>query len=654
MRFRAGPILIALLLAVPLGAAEAPIAFSTSGGDAWTFHKSIDIAVAEGRCDRVAIATPLRTIIAAPRTGHVSADIPLVPGDNHVEAQCLEPAGGRAEIAQQDWRVRLRNVPKAVIHTAEAGSDIVLDAGGSEPAPVQPSPILRYEWYAPDGNPAPLPDLPAEGKHLELSGAGPDGDYRVAVKVTDASGRSDASTILFRVRDGRPHVLDPIREHAGWINQAVIYGVVPQLFGPHGLADVTAHLDRLAALGVNTLWLSPLTASPPGDFGYAVTDYFRLRPEVGTADDLHELIRAAHARSMRVILDFVPNHLSEQHAYFADSAAHGRASAYFEFFARNKDGGSEHYFNWNNLKNLNYRNPEVQQLVIEAFAHWVREFDIDGFRVDGAWGPKERAPEFWPRWRAELKRIKPDLLLLAEASARDPYYGNNGFDAAYDWTDRLGEWAWQQAFSNQAHTASALRAAIAGSSGTSLTFRFLDNNDTGVRFVTRHGVDLAKLASAMLLTLPGIPGLYSGEEVGAAYEPYGPNHPIAWIDSYGLEEWYARLIALRRDQPALRSREIRMLDVAAADQVLAYVRPGETPERNIAVLLNFSPAPARISLDPGTLKLLGGQKLIDLLDRSEHMLDSEHSELLLESHAVRILQSEGAPGGSGTGRGVEN
>jgi glycosidase len=357
---------------------------------------------------------------------------------------------------------------------------------------------------------------------------------------------------------------------------------------------------------------------------------------------------------MRVVLDFVPNHMSDQHAYFADTVNKARASPYFDFFARASNGDAEHYFDWRNLENLNYANPEVHQLIIEAFLYWIREFDVDGFRVDAAWGPRQRAPEFWPRWRAELKRIKPDLLLLAEASARDPYYSNNGFDAAYDWTDKLGEWAWQQAFSDQAHTASALSAAIAGSSGTSLTFRFLDNNDTGARFITRHGVDLTKLASAMLLTLPGIPGLYSGEEVGAAYEPYGPNNPIAWIDSYGLQEWYARLIALRRDRPALRSREVRMLDVAAADQVLAYLRPGETPERNVAVLLNFSPGPVRISLDAGTLRLLGGQKLIDLLDHTEHMFDLKHSELLLEGHAVRILQSEGAPGGSGTRPGVQN
>lgn len=120
------------------------------------------------------------------------------------------------------------------------------------------------------------------------------------------------------------------------------------------------------------------------------------------------------------MMDFVPNHVSEQHAYFTEAIARAAASPYFNFFARDQDGNAKHYFDWSNLKSLNYGNPEVQRLVIEAFAHWVREFDIDGFRVDAAWGPRQRAPDFCPRCRRELKRIKPDMLLLAEASAHDP------------------------------------------------------------------------------------------------------------------------------------------------------------------------------------------------------------------------------------------
>ena len=122
---------------------------------------------------------------------------------------------------------------------------------------------------------------------------------------------------------------------------------------------------------------------------------------------------------------------------------------------------------------------------------------MDGFRIDAAWGPRRRAPAFWPRWRTALKRINPDLLLLlAEASARDPYYGRHGFDAAYDWTDKLGEWAWREAFEDEAATAQRPRAAIEGSDSRSLVFRFLDNNNTGPRFLSRYGLGRTRVAAA--------------------------------------------------------------------------------------------------------------------------------------------------------------
>jgi glycosidase len=76
----------------------------------------------------------------------------------------------------------------------------------------------------------------------------------------------------------------------------------------------------------------------------------------------------------------------------------------------------------------------------------VRDIGVDGFRMDVAWGVKGRRPDFWPRWRREMKRINPDLFLLAEASGVDPYYFANGFDVAYDWTRSLGQWAWSSGF----------------------------------------------------------------------------------------------------------------------------------------------------------------------------------------------------------------
>jgi cyclomaltodextrinase len=630
---RAGLLSAAVLFAGAVGANDVPVAFGTAGGDAWDFSKSIEVTVPEGRCERVVVTSPVSTMTLSPQRGRARARVFLQPGDNQIRAECREQ-GVEQGAAQQSWNVRLRNAPTASIHASDSGPGLTLDARGSTPAPVRASAISRYEWRSRDGNPAPLAGLPASGARIELSGAVPDGEYQVTLKVTDDDGRVDEATIMCRALGGVLRTVDP-DDHAAWIDSAVVYGVVPTLFGPRGLDDVTARLDHLKDLGVTALWLSPVTASPPGDFGYAVTDYFRVRPSLGDGRDLRELMQAAHARGIRVIIDFVPNHVSDQHAYFADTAQRARFSPYFEFFARGLDGRAEHYFDWSNLKNLNYANPEVQRLVIEAFAYWVREFDVDGFRVDVAWGPRQRAPDFWPRWRAELKRIKPDLLLLAEASARDPYYGRHGFDAAYDWTEKLGQWAWHEAFENRRGTAQRLRSAIEASASDVLVFRFLQNNDTGPRFRSRYGLGRTRVAAAMLLTLPGIPGIYTGEEVGAAYEPYKDAGPIAWDDIYGLQDWYRRLITLRREHPALRSPDIRMLDVSGGEQVLAYMRSAGDASDSVLVLLNYGASPARVAVASEIVEKLRGRKLIDLLTGDEIAIDKS---IALPGEGVRILK----------------
>jgi glycosidase len=640
---RALPLLLALL-AAGCGREDAPVALDTAGGDAWSFDKLIEGSVRKGACDAVTLASTRGMVVAEPHDGRFAARVPLLPGDNEVEVRCRKGGVGRGAAERQHWLVRIEDRPKAWIRLRATEAGIALDGGASERGEARPAPIARYEWRGRDGNPAPLAGLPASGKRLLLRAPALDGEYEITLRVTDALGRADESTAMFRVRGGRAVIADPMRDHPAWVEKAVLYGVVPSLFGRHGLADVTARLDRLAALGVSVLWLAPVAAAPPGDFGYAVSDPFRLRADLGGEAALRALVRAAHAKGLRVILDVAANHLSDRSAYFADAAAHGARSPYFAYFARDERGGATHYFDWRNLENLDYDDPEVQRMTIAAFAHWLRDFDVDGFRVDAAWGPRERAPEFWPRWRRELKRIKPDLLLLAEGSARDPYYRAHGFDAAYDWTGRLGEWAWQDAFADAARTAPLLRASLAAeAAGGTPALRFLDNNDTGARFVTRYGLARTRLAAAMLLTLPGLPALYTGDEVGAEFEPYAGGPPLGWQDSHGLRAWYARLIALRREIPALTAPGLRLLDLAPADRVLAYLRPGATPQESVLVLLNYGSAPARMSLPaPLLARLGGGDALVDRLSGERLRRDGDAISLTVGGNQPRILEAAAA------------
>ena len=289
----------------------------------------------------------------------------------------------------------------------------------------------------------------------------------------------------------------------------------------------------------------------------------------------------------------------------------------------------------------------------EAFAYWVREFGIDGFRADAAWGVRERAPEFWPRLRDELKRIDPDLLLLAEASARDPFYDIAGFDAAYDWTHRLGEWAWRDAFEEGGSTAARLRTTLIGSRARrspaapmprsgALVFRFLNNNDTGERFVTRYGVARTRLAATMLLTLPGLPLLYTGDEIGAEFEPYDGGAALSWAGAHGLRE---RCAPAAWPSAASMPFFVRSAWRCWRRHIPRACSPmcgrASSARTNFIVLLNYHPQPVRAALPLSTLE--GTAALVDLLSGEAIPIAPDLRAIDLPGWGARVLRRGTAP-----------
>jgi cyclomaltodextrinase / maltogenic alpha-amylase / neopullulanase len=396
------------------------------------------------------------------------------------------------------------------------------------------------------------------------------------------------------------------------VPSAIVYGVIPPRFGSPPLRAVADRLPYLAGLGIDAVWLSPIAACPPGDFGYAVVDELAVRGDYGDEDDLRDLVRRAHAEGIRVLLDLVPNHTSRHHPFFTDGA-------HDDWYDRDADGRPTHYFDWTHLPNLNYDNPDVRAYVDRVFTHWVSAFDVDGFRVDACWGVQRRRPDYWPAWSRMLRDLKPGLLLIAEASARDEYWYESGYDLAYDWTDDLGRWAWEHVFADRGEIAARLDRALAADPHPERVFRFLDNNDTGPRFVTRYGPGLTRAAAALVLTLPGVPCVYTGEEVGAEYEPYGPAGVVDWdSDPHGLRKWYRALCHLRASRPALRGAGWARAGIAPErGDCYAYVR-GEADEA-VLVLLNFGDDEARmqVTLPDGFDALAGAPELVDVLADAE-------------------------------------
>lgn len=426
-----------------------------------------------------------------------------------------------------------------------------------------------------------------------------------------------------------------------WVDDAVIYGVLPPKFGRPPLRATTARLADLAELGVNTLWLAPVNTTIPFEAGYAVIDYFTIRSDFGSDADFRALITEAHRLGLHVLMDFVPNHTSDRHPYYLDVNQQGRRSPYFDFYDRDAAGRATHYFDWAQLPNLNFENPAVRRFMTEAMCYWVREFDVDGYRVDVAWGIRQRRPDYWSELRRALARIKPDVFLLAEASARDPYYLANGFDAAYDWTDRLGEWAWQEAWRSPDGPVAGLDAALGNGRGDppgQRVFRFLNNNDTGERFIAWHGPGLTRVAATMLFTLPGIPGPYTGDEIGASFHPYHNLEALDWdLDPYELRPYYRRLITLRTELRSLRGPDFARVGSDPADRIYAYLR-GRSDDDPVLVVLNYAdqPVAAHVRLPD---RLLDDRRWTDRLHNARFRLTNGSPVVELPGHAARILTS---------------
>lgn len=375
-----------------------------------------------------------------------------------------------------------------------------------------------------------------------------------------------------------PEPLSPRSLDRDW-RDAIVYGVVPFFFGEGRFGDVIERLPHLEALGVDALWLSPVARAAEGDFGYAVTDHHALRDTFGSEEDFEALVAAAHARDMAVFVDLALNHSSDAHPYFR-SAVEDPRSPYRSFYVFDEQGRHGWYFDWENLPNLDYDEPQVRNMVLDALTWWVKRFGVDGFRLDAIWGVERRAPGFVAQIRQQLG---PDLFLLAEASVRDGIWGAMGYDAAYDWTDDLGVWAWREAFEDTERTAERLRAAIETETDVPV-FRFIDNNDTGARFVTRYGVERTRVAAALLMTLPGIPVVFTGTEVGAELAVYAEGPPLAWEDPHGLVATWTEWIGLRKAHEALRRGSMSWLD--APEHLLAYSRA--LGDEEFIVVLDFS------------------------------------------------------------------
>jgi len=357
-----------------------------------------------------------------------------------------------------------------------------------------------------------------------------------------------------------------------WWQSGVIYQIYPRSFqdsdgdGVGDLAGIEHRLDHLADLGVDAIWLSPIFPSPMADFGYDVSDYRDIDPLFGSLADFDRLLAATHARGLKLLLDFVPNHSSDRHPWFVESRASRDGPKRDWYIWRDAAPGGGPPNNWisdfggsawtwdaatgqyyyhaflREQPDLNWRNPDLRAAMIDALRFW---FDrgVDGFRIDVLWH-MIKAADFPdnpvnPDWRPEMGEMhkvlqrhstdQPEVhAIAAEMRALADSYGDRVLvGEIYLPVDRLMAYYGRE--TPEVHLpfnfqlidapwdAAALRQIIADYEAALPPGGWpnwvLGNHDRP-RVAAKRGEAQARVAAMLLLTLRGTPTLYYGDEIG--------------------------------------------------------------------------------------------------------------------------------------------
>ncbi|HYE66943.1 MAG TPA: alpha-amylase family glycosyl hydrolase [Pyrinomonadaceae bacterium] len=396
-----------------------------------------------------------------------------------------------------------------------------------------------------------------------------------------------ASSLSFAQTSSRDFSKQTARTAPAWVRDGVIYEIYPRAFSAEGnFKGIAAQLDRLKDLGVNILWLMPVhpigQEKKKGTIGspYAVRDFYGINPSYGTKEDLQRLIREAHGRGMKVIIDIVANHTSWDSVMMK----------WPEFYTRDANGRITYPADWTDVADLNYDNQRLRDYMIEMLKFWIREFDLDGFRCDVA----AMVPtDFWERARVELEKVKPDIFMLAEA--HEPDLLVKAFDADYAWPLH-GALMDVLALSKPATTLRAVwEEERAKFPRGALHMRFSDNHDER-RAIARFGERGALAASVLMFTLDGVPMLYNGMEVGDTTESGAPalfeRLPVFWPIAERRPEFprfYQQIITLRRKHTALRASEVEWVRNSDEARLVTYLR--RSADEEILVAINFSNRP---------------------------------------------------------------
>ena len=399
-----------------------------------------------------------------------------------------------------------------------------------------------------------------------------------------------------------------------WLTRGVMYQIWLRGFTPEGtLRAATKRLPSVAELGATIIYLSPVclqdddmrqefwstrqkasgTNNPRNP--YRIKDYNRVDPEYGSEADLHAFINTAHKLGLRVLIDLVyfhcgPTSVLMKHPEFFKHDASGRIST-----------GEWHF------PVLNFDNRQLREHLWANMAHWVKDFDVDGFRSDVA----DAVPlDFWEEARERLEPLRPDLVMLAEGQAKKDTL--KAFDITYNfsWLHAV------HAVFSRGEPASSLRALWQKMHDErprgSRFIRYTENHDI-VNDLLRAEVVLGERGAAAMavidFTLDGVPLLYNGQEIGdTSLQSIFARWPVRWEaaclpKAKAKLALHQKLCQLRHTEPVLYGGEVVWLDNDQPDTVLSFLRRAGSEET--VTVASLSNRKVRVQIDlPGRFNLV--------------------------------------------------
>jgi len=450
-----------------------------------------------------------------------------------------------------------------------------------------------------------------------------DGQYTLTFSARSVGAGKPGETAVPFTLDRTP----PVFESPDFYDAAVVYEIFVRSFedsdgdGIGDLNGITRRLDYLndgdpdtdGDLGIDVIWMMPVCQSP-SYHGYDITDYYTIEGDYGTNEDFFALCREAHARGIRIVFDYVVNHSSNQHPFLRDAYGNpgSKYSAWYRF-TNPEQTKYEGFAGWEGMPLLNFDSREMRDYITRMAYFWMDpngdgDFHdgVDGFRCDVAKGPPH---DWWKELRASVKSVRRDFLLFGEVWDGSPAVLDEYFDEEYDMqfdyplyykflgllnNGAIDDFDWM------------LEQERVTYPPESQVCRFLDNHDND-RTLSAVGGDeaLDRLGVLILMTLPGTPMLYYGEEIGM--EGVNPpderiRRPMEWDtlerqkeDPGSLFHWHRRLVHLRKRYASLTARhDARTVSYRRVetdeDAVYAYLRSSgdETP---LLVVCNLSRKP---------------------------------------------------------------